>query len=78
MPRYFFDTLDQEISFVDADGFEYADDAVAKAQAMRGLGDIVRELVYAGRVGKASVSVRRESGAVIFTMECTTASHDAG
>lgn len=70
MPRYFFDTIDPDMSMVDAEGLDYHDDDVAMAQARQGLGDIVRELIYAGRVGKASVSVRDERGTVIFSMGC--------
>lgn len=70
MPRYFFDTNDPDTSVVDTEGLDYHDDDVAIAQARQGLGDIVRELIYAGRVGKVSVSVRNERGTVIFSMGC--------
>lgn len=72
MPRYFFDTKDSELSFVDVEGMDFPDDAAAKAEASRDLGDLVRERLYSGRGGRVCVSIRNEQGATIYTMACTT------
>jgi hypothetical protein len=74
MPHYYFDTSDEDMTVVDTEGLDYPDDDQAIAEATRGLGDLVREMICAGRTSRASVTVRTDSGVPIFSMASTTVS----
>ncbi|WP_306224315.1 DUF6894 family protein [Bosea beijingensis] len=71
MPHYYFDTKDPDFSVVDEEGMDLPNDRAAAAEAKRGLGDIVRDMSYSGRVGKVTVSVRNELGSIVFSAACT-------
>lgn len=74
MPLYYFDTSDEDMTVVDTEGLVFANDDHAIAEATRGLGDLVREMICAGRTSRASVTVRTHSGVPIFSMASTTVS----
>lgn len=70
MPRYFFDIIDGGFT-IDDEGIELPDAQAARAEAIRSLPDIVKNLLHAKDEHEVSVTVRDEGGKPIFEATLT-------
>lgn len=58
MPRYYFDTIQNSLSFRDEEGLELADVEEARDEALKALGEIVRDSMPSGDKARFVISVR--------------------
>jgi hypothetical protein len=66
MTRYFFDLGDGEDVAKDADGLDLPHDETARREAIKGLVDMVAELLPDGESRQFSVLVRTDDGRQVF------------
>jgi hypothetical protein len=59
MPRYFFDVVEDETTFLDEEGLEFSDLAAARADVLRTLGELAREKLHSDR---QSLEIRVRNG----------------
>ena len=71
MPRYFFDTDDDNVLIVDDEGVILADDEAARLHAQDALPDMARDLMPDGDRRTFQVGVRDGSGATIYRATLT-------
>lgn len=71
MPRYFFDTRDNDALIIDDEGVELADLGAVKAQAARSLAELALDLLPESMRRKLSVHVRDASDQPIMLTELT-------
>ena len=66
MPRYFFETDDQDITIFDEDGSEHANDEAARAQGVSALPDMAREKMPDGDRRTFTVRVFNDERDLIY------------
>ena len=66
MPRYFFETDDEDVTVFDEDGSEHADDEAARAEAVSALPDMAREKMPGGDRRTFTVSVFNDERDLIY------------
>ena len=65
MPRYFFDTRDNDVFIEDHVGIEYPDLEVVKAEAARSLAELARDVLPGSLKRELAVEVRDDHGAAL-------------
>lgn len=71
MPRYFIDSSDGNFSHIDTEGVDLADQNAARYQALDALPDMARDVLPDGDQRRLVVSVRDETGQVIYRASLT-------
>jgi ABC-type uncharacterized transport system YnjBCD ATPase subunit len=67
MPRYFFDCSCDQKTAIDEDGLELASPAEARVAALEALPDLLKESLPDQPAQELSISVRDQSGRLVFT-----------
>jgi len=67
MPRYYFDYSCDHVVSVDDEGVELSSPSEARLAALDALADFLRDLLPSRPAEEISISVRDESGRLVFT-----------
>ena len=62
MPRYFFDIRDASGVYSDEEGFDWPDQKAAELEAIRTLGELVKDMAPPASRGDVIIEVRTEDG----------------
>lgn len=68
MPRYFFDSRDDDAFISDDIGGEYPDFEAAKAEAARALADLAKEVLPSSLRRELAIEVRGDQGPVLIAL----------
>jgi hypothetical protein len=65
MPRFYFDFDDDDGTFIDKDGGEFADLAAARREAMASLGEAARDFCRRSPGGRLAIFIRSDEGPIV-------------
>jgi hypothetical protein len=71
MPRFFFDSRDDDDLIVDDEGLEFDSFEAAKSQATKSLALLALDVLPGSLRRRLGIDVKNESGALIFVTELT-------
>ena len=71
MQQFFFDTYLPDDAIVDREGVWLKDNASARNEALRGLGDAALQLTQEGNQGPILIVVRDQHGNRLYFLNCT-------